>query len=1041
MRLKAATVFALGAVLSSAAIAQEASASAGSPKEDPEMESEIAYVEALVNAGYPDLTGPLIERTKKKWPASEARFFAIEIRGLLSLGKFEEAEKAIAALPDRKSTKYWAARLEVANNYFARGKKEECMKIYGEFFKVFPKPPREIRKFYIEACYSFGQLLAGDGQYAKAAERYEALLKELSDDEWCNLACETCDLYLKLIDSTTDPKQKKVRDGYIAAATKLVDQVLWNLDKPVYFGRAVSMKAHLALLTGDVARASEIIEDYRPQLKELHDQIVQVDPDGKGGLLRLSPLPECMFMQAKMLWGEAQAEYKKPKRDEEKVKVCMFGPKGKNGKRDFSKGAFAMAQNVFLNYETSSWAAQSGDLAQEIVAFTKEKYGKEVKCKITPEQIAKVRKAQFTGAAELFVAGELQKAIDAYLAVLAKYPEYLESITAVENVASAYLDLIVEAKSGAEKESLRCDADAVEAYLAERFCESKDKAIMVAAGDAVVRLAAKEAERKEVARADRLYAEFCANYTRHTSAANIAASRAAEHQKAERYAEAMKFWQIIYTTYTNASVYATSLAMMSECCGKTGDAEGEVSWIKRYIDVEDVKVRRIQAQMQLAQMYQKRGIAMLKEATTNETPEAVAAAEKDACGTLKLAIDAFGSLRKDIKAAMADPATTAKDKEKYVFLDEAAAFLLAESWGRMNQPPEALAENRTNAAKCYEAYLEAYPAGTYAKNAYVRLGTVYTVLGDMAKSKDAFDRLAKKFPDSDEAKNAKPKLAKSLIEMGMVKEGAEVYAEMLRTDANYTPVQFLNAGDALTEVRNWSLANQAYEKAIRLAGTDLKDAKVRGIVARARLGIAKVSWKQGSLLEAREALDRFLGDANMSKMAIAADANFMLVEVASELGRTEKDETARNKCFGAAIAALKKVRQYWKNKPAWEQASLGLMSGDVLVNRMKAEEAMGLKAEALDSCGRAAATFQAFLQANGPSEANPLDKMDPGAVANVERAYTSIVPLFSKMGAEQAERVLKYGQEYLDLFPNGKGRADIENCMNRARADLPSSAK
>ena len=169
MRLKAATVFALGAVLSSAAIAQEASASAGAPKEDPEMESEIAYVEALVNAGYPDFTGPIIERTKKKWPASEARFFAIEIRSMLALGKFEEAEKTIAALPDRKSTKYWAARLEVANNYFARGKKEECMKIYGEFFTVFPKPPREIRKFYIDACWAFGHLLAGDGHYAKAA--------------------------------------------------------------------------------------------------------------------------------------------------------------------------------------------------------------------------------------------------------------------------------------------------------------------------------------------------------------------------------------------------------------------------------------------------------------------------------------------------------------------------------------------------------------------------------------------------------------------------------------------------------------------------------------------------------------------------------------------------------------------------------------------------------------------------------------------------------------------------------------------------------
>ena len=40
---------------------------------------------------------------------------------MLSLGKFDEAEKKIAALPDRNGPKYWAARLEVANNLFFRG--------------------------------------------------------------------------------------------------------------------------------------------------------------------------------------------------------------------------------------------------------------------------------------------------------------------------------------------------------------------------------------------------------------------------------------------------------------------------------------------------------------------------------------------------------------------------------------------------------------------------------------------------------------------------------------------------------------------------------------------------------------------------------------------------------------------------------------------------------------------------------------------------------------------------------------------------------
>ncbi|MBQ6915041.1 MAG: hypothetical protein IJQ65_04920, partial [Kiritimatiellae bacterium] len=166
------------AAASFAALAQEAGPAAEEPKVDEALEAEIAYVEALIQFGYPDFAEPVIAATKARWPESEARFFAIEIRGMLSLGRFDEAERKIAALPDRKGVKYWAARLEVANNYYGRGSdgKAECMKIYDEFFKVFPKPPKEIRAFHLNASYQYGQLLFLAKQYAKAAQIYENLL-------------------------------------------------------------------------------------------------------------------------------------------------------------------------------------------------------------------------------------------------------------------------------------------------------------------------------------------------------------------------------------------------------------------------------------------------------------------------------------------------------------------------------------------------------------------------------------------------------------------------------------------------------------------------------------------------------------------------------------------------------------------------------------------------------------------------------------------------------------------------------------------------
>ena len=67
-----------------------------------------------------------------------------------------------------------------------------------------------------------------------------------------------------------------------------------------------------------------------------------------------------------------------------------------------------------------------------------------------------------------------------------------------------------------------------------------------------------------------------------------------------------------------------------------------------------------------------------------------------------------------------------------------------------------------------------------------------------------------------------------------------------------------------------------------------------------------------------------------------------------------------------------------------------------------------------------------------------LAELVPGAKVNLERAYAAIVPLFSKMGADKADLVMRFGKEYLDLFPEGKNRTEISNCMNKAKADLPA---
>ena len=1012
-------------------------AAATEQKVDDALHTEIRFAEALVDAGLPDFAKPVIEAAKKKWPGPEAEthFFAIEIRAMLSLSDFEGAEKMIAALPDRNGSKYWAARIEVANNLYVQGKKQDCSAIYEEFFKKYPKPPKELKSFYLQASYAYGQLLLGDKQFAKAVERYAGLLSQIdkgaSEEDantWCNVACETVEIYLRLASAEQDMKK---RAPFLDPARQLVDQLLWEQDRPVYFGRAIAFLAHIELLKGDVAKAQATIDDYMDQLAELHAQIKEVDPDGQYGLLKQSPMPQCRYMLAEMLWEEAQKEYKKPQRDDEKVKSLMFGAIV-SGKKRNGQGAYNHSLNVFVQYPESAWAAKAGDMEKAITEFATKSYGAKIESRVTPEQMAKVRAMQFQGAHEKVAVNDYEGAIADFYAALAGYPEGGESVRALEALAKCYIELIRRKKGDAKVPEWRMNLDALEGYMGERFAGNPDSKVMTLAGDSVLRLAAFEKQLGEVTRADTLQKAFYTNYRRHANAPTMAAAAAGEAMKAEKWADAIALWELFGQYYKSNHYYPTSLSSLAYCYDKAGNRAKAIECFKTYMEVADNPLRKSQTQMNLAQMYSKDGFDIIDSAETNEVPEAVAKQTLEGSMQIVRGIQQFQTLAKEADEKLADPGVSKEDKVKFSELKEGALFLAGDCWRRLKKPVGkfTLEIYRQRAAENLENYVRQFPKGKYATKTYVLLGTLYTALGDMQKSKEALDRLTNEFPDSEEAKDAKPRLAKSLIEMGMERQASDIYADMLKTDGNYTVWDFVRAGESLILAKNWSLADQAFEKAISKAGTNHWSA-----VARARIGQANSLYKQKNYVEAREAIDAILENDKLKKLSAAAEANFLLVDIASEQGRTEKSANLRNKHFGAAMGALKRLRtNYWSKKPLEEQDKLTLMSAEIRIRRMDAEEAMGLKEEAQETGAGAAASIQSFLQSRVPSPEKPLDEMNATQVANLERGYAMLVPLLSRLGADKGGFVLKFGQEYLDMFPNGAARTEVQNCINQAKA-------
>ena len=1005
---------------------------------DPAAKEELAYVKALVEANMPDLAGPVITAAKAKWPDLKPKLKVFEIQGDLRLGKFAEVQKVIDALP-KKDGEYWALRLAMADAYYSRSMMPECRKIYQEFFAAVPKPGADIMDFYVESGFKWAQMCTIDKKYPEAIKMYENLLGKVSErnevERWCFVAQSYVELLVRLANDIADLKNPQ-RVDYLNKATKIVNKLLWKSDLILVFGKAIAMKAHIEMLRGNLDKAQTIVNDYMQQLSDIHNDLVSQDPNGSKGYVRMSPMPECRYLLARVLWKTIEKESKKAKPNEDLIKDSLFGAKTRTGKRN-AAGAYNHAINVFINYPESAWAANAGDIAEEIEKFTFKRYGKKIVTNVTDDQRKKVRETQFRNAWEIYKSNDVPKTIETYTALVSQFPEYKESIGALSILAQSYISQWQEEKDKNKKLYYRLAAEAIEGQIAERFAELRNGAFIRPAGDETLRLAAVEHDAGALARAEQLYDTYFKSYPTHYNAAQMALSLAGQRYQKEDWEGAIRFYKMIAETYTNSTYYASALQTLSICNGKLGKAEDQEYWLRQFAGAATKTTDKTTARLSLALMQQKRGFAgfadVVDAAGGTNSEEQVEAMNLAAYKGVAGAIRDFRATATLITETLANDKTLGTgEKEKFTLQREQAQFLEGESWQRLQYPPAKVPLFRKQAVKAYETYLETNPKGKYAPAILVKLATIYTADKKVEESQKAFARLQKDFPDSDEAKNSVPRLAKTLIEMGLKQEGVEQYRQMLsNTGSKYTAYQFLEAGEALLEAKGWDVANEAYAKCMTLTGSLTNKATQAYVTARALLGQAKASLGQKSWAEAHGKLQDFI-DKN-PKSSLLVDAYEMLIKVASEEGRHEQDVARRRTFFNDAMSAIKKLRAYRPSQA--DQDILSLRSGDVLRMKMEAEEQMNQGEQAKETCRRAVVTFTAFVQSHEPSPAHPAKDMTPQQLANLERCYGALLPLMVKLGKEQSEQILAYGATYMELFPEGKNKVAVQNAMAAAEAD------
>ncbi len=1018
---------ALCAFLPHGAVAEEASKEAAQTAAFDPLAEELAYIEALVGANMPDFAAPVIEAAKKKWPNAAPKLKVLELKGDLGLGKFDAVQKVVDSLKGKKGQEgeYWGVRLSMADEYYNRGNMAECRKIYDEFFKTVTNPGPDLIDFFVESGFRWAQINVREKNFDKAVEMYGKLLAQsLPEERWCTLALEDVELLLRLADAIpADPKDKnaKKRAGYIKAATPIVDKLLWKNELILVFGKAIAMKAHIEMLLGHSDKAQTFVKDYLPQLSEIHRDLMERDPEGKLGYVRASPMPECRYLLAKMLWDAAQEEAKKPSPNETLIKDNLLG-KRENGKRN-GLGAYNHAVNVCVKYPESTWAVGADALKDKIENFVNERYKpkNKLKANISAAQNEKIRQMKYFNAHELYRSQEYEKAAEEYKNLFENVKEETEDYVRARGVlADCYLNLRENAKAGSpEKDKYAKLTEEAEDFVATQYKEEKgqpadkDKELLVrAAGNETLRLAAKEKDLKNNDRAEKLYDAYFANYPSHFNAGQTAYLLGTRAYQSEDWGTAIKYYMRLLK-YRSSPHVDDALQYLSLCYGKKGDFANQVKCLRAFAKRTKKLDARSTAQLSLAVMLRERGLRKIKELDVPEEAEGTAVTNAidrvkvlaEANKLLDDAVADFQAAADTLTEALNDSSLDPKVRDQYLARREQALYLAAVTLTQQKPAEGKTSEQHAKAVEAFEKYLQVYPKGKYGASALMRVGTIHTVEKNSDKADDAFARLERDFADSTEAKNSVPLRAKALIEMGMKSEGVAQYRKMLDTDGKYTPGQFLMAGDALLEATSWDVAGEAYAKVSALTNS-------ASYTVPALFGQAKAAYGGKKYAEAREMLEKFVEKHGNSALVI--DAYDMLVKAASTEGRAARDNELRTSAFNAAVRALKKLRNY-KKDPV-EQYELDISSGEVLLDKMEAESAMNLTDAVKDTRARAIVVFQAYLMAHEPKSKEECEKLPEKERELLKRCYERILPLMAVQGGN-AEALDGYEKNYKLFFP------------------------
>ncbi|MBL7114583.1 MAG: tetratricopeptide repeat protein [Kiritimatiellae bacterium] len=948
------------------------------------IEEELRYISGLQEWGLIQVANEVMAAAEARYPEIKPQIKVAKLKGLLAVGDFEQVRQIISKEPNQASQDVWAMKLALADGFYAWGKYAEAQGIYEAFFKQYAgQPPAAIQGFYRDSAYKYAQMLILMGNEDKALDAYRRVLK-VKNERYIErqVMSELAELLIKV-----GEKNSTKKGAYFKEAEKLANKILWVQD--LWFGKAIVYLAHIEMARGNIQKATKLVDDYKEDLKAIHDTLVEQSKGGYEDLTRLSPIAECRYLLGSIMLDKAEALIKVNKMGNKPAIVELLAGKAtgkmdKRGNPGRSAGALQHFLNVFIRFPTTQWAADAGMKARKVEDILIREYEATINTSVSEEQLDRVRSSAFQQARSLFNQQQFEKAVESYIVTLSLFPEGEASISAIAELCQAYLELGEETH-----------ADMVVSYLAERF--SMQEKLMPAAGDRVVKLAMYCGDRKMPDRRDAIYDMFFENYRKHPRTSGLIYMFGEERFGQEAYDAALTYFTQIEEKYPNAPTYFNAMSRKAYCYSNMKDFTNEVKQLTKLTEELDKKERPghayISANFRLAYAYKQLDKKYLSAAYNR-----------------------YSKLIKTISSKDPRYANSGEEREANQKVLEGAMFYSAICLAQLTPSEDKLPIYRKKAISTLEQLIETFPKSQFAPSALNQIGTLYVLLEEPEKAREALDKLRKDYPKTDEAKNSRFLLAKSLLELGYRQKAVKIFKEMFAGDGQYAAGQILTAGLELLKAGEAEIALQAFNRV-------LKSEKKRSAVEPAMLGKGNALLALEKHAEAAELFADLLAKFPNSGYTVEACSQLSLSY--ATLGASEADKDKRFMYFNDAVKAMNRARQFEKNAAGREGLNLGVAR--IYAQKAVAESKFGTPETEKEARGFAVATYQMMITLADPR--------DPEVRKHIETAYHECLPLLLAM--ERWTDAFNDAEQYLSMFERtGRYVSDVRACRTRARTKM-----